>query len=167
MSQSAGTQQRIVVGVDGSEAATVALGWAVEEARWRSARLEAVIAWRPTATIAPPAGHAPPLTRTVEERHADAKAILELALREVDTSGVELERRIMRGTPHRVLVEAAAGADLLVIGGRSSRLTSKLPWATGQQVVDDASCPVAVVPPAWARRAQASDARVGTAAPVL
>ena len=36
---------RIVVGVDGSEESAAALRWAVEEAKLRDARVEAVHAW--------------------------------------------------------------------------------------------------------------------------
>lgn len=36
---------RIVVGVDGSAHAAAALRWAVEEARLRGARVQAVLAW--------------------------------------------------------------------------------------------------------------------------
>ena len=37
--------QRIVVGIDGSEASRAALRWALDEARLRGASLEAVQAW--------------------------------------------------------------------------------------------------------------------------
>ena len=53
----------------------------------------------------------------------------------------------MRGSPHRVLVEAADGASMLVIGGGSGSSRASKPWSTGRQVVHDAHCPVVVVPP--------------------
>jgi nucleotide-binding universal stress UspA family protein len=146
VSRQASERHRIVVGVDGSAAAEAALRWAADEAPRRAARLEAVIAWRPTAAIAPPAGHPSASTRTLQERREDAEEILEAALRAIEPLPVEIERRVMRGTPHRVLLDVARDADLLVIGGHSRRLSGKLPWSTGQHVVHEAKCPVVVVP---------------------
>ncbi len=139
-------RERIVVGVDGSDASHAALAWALDEARRRAAVLDAVIAWRPTAAIAPPAGHPSASTRSIAERRADAEELLDAALSGCSTEGVEVERRALRGTPHRVLLEAARGASMLVVGGRSGLLAGKLPWSTGRQLVTDAGCPVVVVP---------------------
>ena len=147
MSHGEQQRQRIVVGVDGSGASTAALRWAAGEAERHAARLEAVIAWRPAAAISPPGGHAPASARTLQERRADAEAVLDVALTEVASSGIEIERRVMRGSPHRVLLDAGDGATMLVIGGRSGKLSGKLPWSTGQQLISDARCPVVVVPP--------------------
>jgi nucleotide-binding universal stress UspA family protein len=151
MSASAGDRERIVAGVDGSPAAKAALRWAVEEAGRRASRLDAVIAWRPNPTIEPPAAHPPLSGCGPPSRREDAETELDLALGEIDVAGVEIERRVMRGSPHRVLLEAAEGASMVVVGGRSGKLAGKLPWSTGQQVVLDAPCPVVVVPPAAAR----------------
>jgi nucleotide-binding universal stress UspA family protein len=142
--------ERIVVGVDGSAASTAALRWAAREAARHAARLEAVIAWRPAgAALGSPAAAPPASSRTIEEREEDAEAVLEGvlgAVGELAGDGLEVERRVMKGTPHRVLAEAAAGASMLVIGGRSGRLAGKKPWSTGQHLVHDAHCPVVVVP---------------------
>jgi nucleotide-binding universal stress UspA family protein len=155
MSPSAG-DERIVTGVDGSPGANAALRWAVDEAARRASRLDAVIAWRPSPAIAPPALDPKPPGRNPAERHEDAEALLNLALDEIDAAGVEIERRVMRGSPHRVLLEAAEGACMVVVGGRSGQLAGRLPWSTGQHVVHDAHCPVVVVPPdASARGARA------------
>ena len=123
----------------------------MREAKRSKARLEAVIAWRPAAAIGPPAGQPSASARSLEERHEDAAVVLESALCELPRDGVDVERRVMRGSPHRVLVEAANGASMLVIGGRSGKLAGKLPWSTGRQVVHDAHCPVVVVPVEGAR----------------
>jgi nucleotide-binding universal stress UspA family protein len=147
MSAAGMDRERIVVGVDGSEASRAALAWALDEARRRAARLDAVSAWRPTATIAPPAGHPSASTRSIAERRADAEELLDAELRALPADGVEVERRAMRGTPHRVLLEAAREATMVVVGGRSGLLAGKMPWSTGRQVVQDAACPVVVVPP--------------------
>lgn len=44
----------IVVGVDGSAPAQAALGWAIEEARPRGARLHVVHAWTPPLLVDAP-----------------------------------------------------------------------------------------------------------------
>ncbi len=141
---------RIVVGVDGSAASNAALRWAADEAVRRHGRLEAVIAWRPSVALGPPAGHPPASACSIAERAEDAEALLDTALAQVGggqaAGAVEVERRVMRGSPHRVLMEAADGASMLVIGGGSGKLAGKLPWSTGRQVVNGARCPVVVVP---------------------
>jgi len=146
MSASAKDRERIVVGVDGSPASIAALRWAAEEAAQRVSRLEAVIAWRPKAAIEPPAGHPPPSGSTQQECREDAESVLDLALQAMHGAAPEIERRVMRGSAHRVLLDAAAGASMVVIGGCSGRLTVKLPWSTGQHVVQASPCPVVVVP---------------------
>jgi hypothetical protein len=60
-------QQRIVVGVDGSESSKAALAWVVGQAELTGASVEAVIAWQypiafasaPCAPIGPTAAHRP------------------------------------------------------------------------------------------------------------
>src|SRR5262249_15436303 len=42
---SGGSERRIVVGVDGSDSSNAALAWAVEQARYTGAAVEAVTAW--------------------------------------------------------------------------------------------------------------------------
>ncbi|HEX9481116.1 MAG TPA: universal stress protein [Solirubrobacteraceae bacterium] len=147
MTRSAGERERIVTGVDGSPGATAALRWAVDEAARRASRLDAVIAWRPSPAVAPPVRDPPSSGRSPADRHEDAEALLDLALDEIDAVGVEIDRRVMRGSPHRVLLEAAEGACMVVVGGRSGQLAGRLPWSTGQHLVHDANCPVVVVPP--------------------
>ncbi len=155
-------RRRIVVGVDGSEPSQAALRWSLAEAEQRAARVEAVIAWRPSASVAPPAGRPSASTCTIQERHADAEAIVERELREAGPPGVvETQARVMRGSPYRVLLDAARGAELLVIGGSSGKLGGKLPWSTGQQLVREAMCPVVVVPARAARELGTCDREQG------
>src|SRR6185437_3601577 len=147
MATGATRQERIVVGVDGTPASAAALRWALREATRSDSQLEAVIAWRPVAALGPPAGHPPAsASSSLEQREEDAEVVLEGALRDLPRDGVGVGRRVMRGSPHRVLVEAADGASMLVIGGRSGKLAGKKLWSTGRQVVHDAHCPVVVVP---------------------
>jgi nucleotide-binding universal stress UspA family protein len=137
-----------VVGVDGSEGSRVALRWAVEQSTDRAAHVEAVIAWRPAPTLTSSAGRPPASVRTPDEQRSEAAAVLDSVVRSVpDGTHDGIDCHVISGAADRVLLDAAAEADLLVIGGHSGgRLSGKLPWSTGQQVVRDARCPVVVVP---------------------
>ena len=95
-------RDRIVVGVDGSDGARVALEWAVEEARLRGAPLVAVHTWQapPLGMVAgsfdAPSTIDPELMKRVE---AGAKQLLERELAAVDTSGIEVESLVEPATP--------------------------------------------------------------------
>jgi nucleotide-binding universal stress UspA family protein len=112
---------RIVVGVDGSEAGREALRVAAEEARRRDAKLVVVHAW----TFVPPAPIAEPglipipagdLAGELDVQRRAAEAVLEEALEQVDTQGVEVEPKLVEDSPGEALVQEAQGADLLVVG---------------------------------------------------
>lgn len=102
----------IVVGVDGLPAGLAALRWAVNEARAHNARVRVVHAWTSPydwqleVTIPP----------DVRQLRLEAERVLSDALSEVDASGVMLEAQLMEGDPRRALLDAARGADLLVVG---------------------------------------------------
>lgn len=136
--------ERIVVGVDGSEAAQAALTFAVEEARIRGARVDAVMAWHEPYV-------APTMTTVAADPavyHEGAQATLDRAVEALGGGGdVEIERRVLRGNPAGALLEAAEGAVLLVVGSRGrGGFTGLLLGSVSQQVVHHARCPVVVVP---------------------
>ena len=142
----------IVVGLDGSDTSHVALGWAVEEAKLRGARLIAVLAWSfiPPAPMGDPGLLAMPAGDLAGQLGAEsdvANAILESALESLgDKPGVEVEPRTVEGEAGEVIVEESKGADLVVVGshGRSG-LTAALLGSVSRHVVDHAVCPVVVV----------------------
>src|SRR5688572_17187715 len=106
--------QRIVVGVDGSEGAARALRWAVEEAALRGAKVQAVQAWHiPYLDLG---AYVPTLDPAVFEE--GARKVLDEAVEAVDSSAMAapIERVIRQGTAGMVLIDAAKGADLLVVG---------------------------------------------------
>jgi nucleotide-binding universal stress UspA family protein len=109
----------IVVGVDQSEGTKAALRFALEEAKLRRATLRAVHA-------------ADELEATVSDAIPDR-------------SEVEIERRVVEGTPGAVLVDEARGADLLVVGSRGrDGFAGLLLGSVSQQVAHDAACPVVI-----------------------
>jgi nucleotide-binding universal stress UspA family protein len=139
---------RIVVGVDGSEHARRALRWALDEARLRHATVEAVHAWRWT-----PAGDlgglALPVTALEGVEAAAARETLDDALAAEPAGDVPLERRLVSGAAAHALLDAAKGADLLVVGSRGhGGFTGLLLGSVSQQVSHHAPCPVVIVPTA-------------------
>lgn len=110
--------RRIVVGADGSPGATAALEWAFTEARLRGAVVHVVTAYEePWGAAA--GGHAGP-ELIVELRAAladDAERRIEV-VRAAAPEDIEITGEAVFGPPGQALVEAAADADLLVVGSR-------------------------------------------------
>jgi nucleotide-binding universal stress UspA family protein len=133
----------IVVGVDGSEESKAALRWAVEEARLRGAPLRAVYAW--SLPYVEGLGLAP-TEDELESHERDGRGLLDAVIAEVGSEGVDIERAAVQGGPARVLVEAAEGADLLVVGSRGhGGFTGLLLGSVSQQCAHHATCPVVIV----------------------
>ncbi|WP_203886563.1 universal stress protein [Planotetraspora kaengkrachanensis] len=102
-----------MVGINGSAASSAALRWAAAEGRLRGADVEAVYAWEWSGGLHAP--YAPLAGRS--SRDDERRAAAELAMRAVDELGEDhVESAVVEGPPARVLLEAAADADLLVLG---------------------------------------------------
>jgi nucleotide-binding universal stress UspA family protein len=144
-------RDRIVVGVDGSEGARVALEWAVEEARLRGAPLVAVHTWQvpPFGMVAGPFDAPSTLDPELMERvEAGAKQLLERELDAVDTSGIDVEKLVEPRNPADALLDAARDAGLLVVGTRGhGGFKGLLLGSVSQQASHHAPCPVVIVPP--------------------
>lgn len=139
----------IVVGVDGSAGSAEALRFALAEAKLRGAKLKAVTAWTLTYVAAPIGMMAPIDEGLIPELHENARLVLEKAVDDAlgVTPGVEVEQSVLEGTPAQVLVEAAQGADLLVVGTRGhGGFTGLLLGSVSQQAAHHAPCPVVIVP---------------------
>jgi len=137
---------RIVVGFDGSEAAALALRWAVDEGRLRQATVDVVLAWsfldqklaQGEVRFRPDYGE------------DDAKAFLEdavqKALEGTSLDGIDLQLKPVCDLAAHALLEAADGADLLVVGSRGlGGLRGALLGSISEQCVQHSSCPVVVV----------------------
>jgi nucleotide-binding universal stress UspA family protein len=135
--------RRIVVGVDGSDPAVAALGWAVALARRTGARIEAV-------TVAAQMPLASPMGAMVElgdEALEQATRAMEHTLEQVDHDDVEIDTAVQDGQSSGVLLGTAEGADLLVLGTHGySALESALLGSVSRQVVTHAVCPTVLVP---------------------
>jgi nucleotide-binding universal stress UspA family protein len=141
---------RIVVGVDGSDASVAALRFGAEEARLRDARLVVVHAWTfvPTPAMGDP-GVVPMAASTLMDDLAIERSGAERVLDEAITEALgsaDVERVVTEGSAGEVLVEAAAGADLVVVGSRGrGGLRSALLGSVSSHVTQHAPCPVVIV----------------------
>ncbi|MEU7875982.1 universal stress protein [Dactylosporangium sp. NPDC049140] len=141
--------RRIVVGVDGSIHSKTALRWAITQARLVGATVEAVSAWQHPAMVGYAFGGIP-----INYEGDSIAAITDKVLTETvaDVTGqqdqpVEVRTRVLQGHPAQVLLEAATGADLLVVGSRGhGTFAGMLLGSVSQHCVQHAPCPVLVVP---------------------
>ena len=141
---------RIVVGIDGSEASSEALRFALGEARLRQTTLEVVHAWVLPHIALSAAGYVPQVDSVLlGEMKQAAEQLLDSALAAVEeeTEDVRIVRSVVEGTPAKALVRAAADADLLVVGSRGlGGFAGLLLGSVSQQCAHHAPCPVVIVP---------------------
>ena len=137
---------RIVVGVDGSESATQALAWALDEAALTGATVQAVHAWHyPALTYASVFASPPIFAR--EDFEAAAAQIVDRALSTVaPLVAAPVERLVVEGPATKTLVDRAHGADLLVVGHRGwGGIVGLRLGSVALQCAMHAECPVVVV----------------------
>ena len=109
---------RIVVGVDDSPGARRALDWAFDEARLRGAAVHALCAYDEPFSLGAAGLSSPEVVLELREALAeDAEAIVERA-RVSAPADVVVTGEAVHGPSGQVLVDAAAGADFLVVGSR-------------------------------------------------
>lgn len=144
---------RIVVGVDGSAGSRSALRWALDLAGMTGAGVTAVAAW----TVG---GHLDwtvrmtnyglitlPETPSRDEVRAAVEESVADVIKAIAGSPDQVTRQVREGHATTVLIEAAADADLLVVGRRGHSGLASLLGSVSRHVVDNAPCPVVVVPP--------------------
>ncbi|MEI2704615.1 MAG: universal stress protein [Ilumatobacteraceae bacterium] len=133
-----------IVGMDGSADAEHALRWAVAQAVDRPIALTAVTAWS-VPTIPVEAGAV--LVPNMFEVEQSYLRRLERQIAAVDTRGMAITATVAEGSPAGVLLDASAGAELLVVGGRGvGRFRGALLGSVSQRCVNHATVPVAVIP---------------------
>jgi len=137
--------RRIVVGVDGSAPSKAALAWAVRQARLTGAAVEAIIAWQYPATYGYTMPAAPEVNYNFEEIAAEVVAN---TIAEVGGQGepVKISSRVVEGNAAQALLDASAGAELLVVGSRGhGGFVEALLGSVSQHCVHHATCPVVVI----------------------
>jgi nucleotide-binding universal stress UspA family protein len=147
MSNEQTSGRRIVVGVDGSPSSKAALAWAVRQAQLSGASVEAVIAWQYPVLVGGMAFA--PLWALEGTDLADlAVTVLTDAIEETVASDdrIKISSTVREGAAARVLLEAADGADLLVMGSRGhGGFAEALLGSVSQHCVHHARCPVVIV----------------------
>ncbi len=141
-------ERRIVVGVEGSGGAEAALQWAIQEARLRDAVVEVVTAYLPTYVPAAPDFGFVPLDSVdlVEEIRKMQAEVIETVTADLDTSGVEIRRTLLKGRAADMLIQASDGADLLVVGDRGrGGFRGLLLGSVSHQCAQHAMCPVVII----------------------
>lgn len=137
----------VVVGVDGSTGSLAALRFAMEEARLRGATLHVVAAWQMPAMVYAGVAGGAALDDLSAQLSARAGQALDEALNGVDAGDVPVEQHVLEGRSASVLVDAGAGADLLVVGSRGLGGFSRLLLGSvGNEVAHHAPCPTVIVP---------------------
>lgn len=135
---------RIVVGVDGSDHSLMALQWAVDQAGRTGADVEVIGAWQWPASAG---GFLP--YENFDMSSVTRKAVdtaVASVVGDVDKSAVRVRTTVVEGYPAKVLLDAAAGADLLVVGSRGHHaLSSLLLGSVGLHCATHAPCPVLIV----------------------
>lgn len=124
----------VVVGADGSGSAQDAVAFAFEEAARRGAPLHAVCALADAAGVLGAA------------RQVEADFDQALAKCESDYPHVAVERVLRQGAPRSALLEAATGAQLLVVGARGrGGLPEMQLGSVSLAVLHHAPCPVSII----------------------
>lgn len=132
----------VVVGIDGSEYARRALGWARNEAAIRGAELIVVHGWAPPLDV----------MTVPSATEAFVKAAQDLVEGEVawvreTAPDLAVEGRTVTGSAAGAILDVAADAELVVVGGRGrGGFRGLLLGSVSQQVVNHAETPVVVVP---------------------
>ena len=145
-----GAMRRIVVGVDGSATSRSALRWASAEAARNDSELHVVMAWEnpmPGAAVG-----LPPKRSSVAvegQREVAEKELTEILEQELGANPpAKMRPSIGRGPAASVLLDAAKGADLLVVGSRGlGGFSGLLLGSVSTKVAHHAACPVVIVRP--------------------
>jgi nucleotide-binding universal stress UspA family protein len=136
-------EHRIVVGVDGSSPSKAALAWAVRQAGLTGAAVDVVAAWEFPSFF--PTPWPPELGGDWKEL---AQRVVTEAVAELPEAGshVEIRPQVAEGNAAQVLLDASAGADLLVVGSRGhGGFAEVLLGSVSQHCVHHATCPVVVI----------------------
>ncbi|MEV4283343.1 universal stress protein [Actinoplanes xinjiangensis] len=140
---------RIVVGVDGSQGSKTALKWAMNQAHLTGATIEAITAWQDPAQLGTAYGwtsvafegdtYATTMVKALDDTIAEATAQM--------SHPVTVLAHVVEGHPAEALLQAAAGAELLVVGSRGhGTFAGILLGSVSQRCIQHAPCPVIVVP---------------------
>lgn len=135
------TPRRVVVGVDGSENATSAINWAIQNAK-AGDTVVLVTGWHP---VVPP----PEMAVAYVDDDSGMRKILDdqvaAAKKTAEGSGVVIDSKFAHVDPRNALLDEKA--DMIVVGARGhSGLAGLLLGSTADYVARHAHVPVVIVP---------------------
>ncbi|GAA4214515.1 universal stress protein [Actinocatenispora rupis] len=133
----------VVVGVDGSELSEAAVGFAFEEASFRSAELHAVSAWSVPAGL-----DLVPLQVDIDRFSEDQDRALAESVAGYQTTypDVPVRRSVALGSAAQLLLQAGKDAQLIVVGSRGrGGFKGMLLGSVSQSMLFHATCPVAII----------------------
>jgi nucleotide-binding universal stress UspA family protein len=142
------TQLGIIVGVDDSPAAKVAVNWAAREAELRNVSLTLVHAVSPSLTTWWDTPLPPGLARWQQDH---GRRLLDEAVKVADDAGdqagpVQIRTELLSSAAVPALADLSKDADLVVVGSRGSeRWPGRLLGSVSSALVRHAHCPVAVI----------------------
>jgi len=136
----------IVVGVDGSEQALHAVGWAAREAAWRKAPLRIISVSAMPSRMRPYS--ATPATVADNLRKMSARALSTALARAQEVApGLLADADLVTGAPVQALTASGSGASMLVLGARGAGgFSAMVLGSVSRYVAAHAPCPVVVAP---------------------
>jgi len=137
----------IVVGVDGSEAAGLAVGFAFEECANRGAEVVPVLAWTDSTPVGAREWYPPGQLASAVEQAAGRTLSESLAGWREKYPDVVVRPEVVHGNPREALAERSKTAQLVVLGSRGrDAFQGLLLGSVSQTLLHHSACPVAVVP---------------------
>lgn len=139
----------IVIGFDGSKQSRSALEWAIEECRYRDAELRVVTVWNKAPMSWYPALLETAAGEIVAEDSPEQQAKALSADAAQAATGVNVvTQTVQNDSAASAILDAAQGADLVVVGSRGHGGFAGLHiGSVSSQVAGHAPCPVLVVRP--------------------
>ncbi|MDQ2797377.1 MAG: universal stress protein [Actinomycetota bacterium] len=143
----------VVVGVDGSDASTEAVGYAFARAAQRDVPLTVLHAWQSDYVAGVISGLAAEETTAQLADEEMAVASESMAGWRDKFPDVQVSHRVVASNPIQALVDESKTASLLVVGSRGrGTITGALLGSIGHGVLHGSLCPVAVVKSGHGRR---------------
>ncbi|MFF8594575.1 universal stress protein [Streptomyces sp. NPDC015220] len=137
------SERRVVVGVDGSQCSYEALRWAVRYAALVGGTVDAVAVWELPGLYG---WSGPAVDMNVDEDETRRKMSQELTdVLGADAAG-SVRSLVVQGNAADVLLRAAEGAEVLVVGSRGrGGFARALLGSVSRHVSQHADCPVVIV----------------------
>ena len=136
------SQERVVVGIDGSERSTEALEWAASYARAKGASVTALTAWIfPSSYGFYVSGQGWDIEETATKLAEEQVAGVREHFPDLD-----IPLTVVHAHPAQAMVDASRDADLVVVGNRGhGGFTGLVLGSVGTHCVHAAHCPVVVI----------------------